>query len=36
VEPNDTEFYLLGRMEGKQPSMGPDKGGTEGKFGHEL
>jgi pilus assembly protein CpaC len=36
VEPNDTEFYLLGRMEGQRPSMGPDKGGTEGKFGHEL
>jgi pilus assembly protein CpaC len=36
VEPNDTEFYLLGRMEGRHPSLGPDKAGTEGKFGHEL
>lgn len=36
VEPNDTEFYLLGKMEGKKPSLGPDKAGSEGKFGHEL
>jgi pilus assembly protein CpaC len=36
VEPDDTEFYLLGRMEGRRPSLGPDKGGSEGKFGHEL
>ncbi|MEJ2694280.1 MAG: type II and III secretion system protein family protein [Candidatus Thiodiazotropha sp.] len=36
VEPNDTEFYLLGKMEGRRPSIGPDKAGTEGKFGHEL
>ncbi len=36
VEPDDTEFYLLGKMEGRRPSLGPDKTGTEGKFGHEL
>jgi pilus assembly protein CpaC len=36
VEPNDTEFYLLGRMEGRRPSLGPDKTGAEGIFGHEL
>lgn len=36
VEPNDTEFYLLGKMEGRRPSLGPDKAGAEGKFGHEL
>jgi pilus assembly protein CpaC len=36
VEPSDIEFYLLGRMEGRHPSLGPDKAGTEGKFGHEL
>jgi pilus assembly protein CpaC len=36
VEPNDTEFYLLGKMEGGKPKMGPDKSGAEGKFGHEL
>lgn len=36
VEPNDTEFYLLGKMEGRRPSLGPDKTGAEGKFGHEL
>jgi pilus assembly protein CpaC len=36
VEPNDTEFYLLGRMEGRLPSLGPDKTGAEDIFGHEL
>jgi pilus assembly protein CpaC len=36
VEPSDTEFYLLGKMEGRRPSLGPDKRGAEGKFGHEL
>jgi pilus assembly protein CpaC len=37
VEPNDTEFYLLGKMEGRRPSsLGPDKAGAEGKFGHEF
>ncbi len=36
VEPSDTEFYLLGKMEGRHPSLGPDKTGTEGKFGHEF
>jgi len=44
VEPNDFEFYLLGRMEGSgEPSprssktvlpAGSDKGGLEGDFGH--
>jgi len=35
VEPNDAEFYLLGRMEG---SASPDQsgGGTKADFGHEL
>jgi pilus assembly protein CpaC len=36
VEPNDTEFYLMGKLEGGNPQMGPDKSGAEGKFGHEL
>jgi hypothetical protein len=36
IEPSDTEFYLLGRMEGRRPSLGPDKTGAEGVFGHEL
>ncbi|MEH6824759.1 MAG: type II and III secretion system protein family protein [Motiliproteus sp.] len=36
VEPSDTEFYLMGLMEGRSPSLGPDKTGAEGKFGHEL
>lgn len=40
VEPNDFEFYLLGRLEGKKKPLGPDsslpddKGGLEGDFGH--
>lgn len=46
VEPNDVEFYLLGRMQGRKPgdystpspasSLGPDQRGTEGAFGHDL
>lgn len=32
VEPNDIEFYLMGRLQGRAPT----KGGTEGRFGHEL
>lgn len=40
VEPNDFEFYLLGRLEGKKRPLGTDsslpgdKGGLEGDFGH--
>jgi pilus assembly protein CpaC len=35
VEPNDADFYLLGRMEG---SASPDQsgGGTKANFGHDL
>jgi pilus assembly protein CpaC len=46
VEPNDVEFYLLGRMQGRKPgdystaspggTLGPDQRGTEGAFGHDL
>jgi pilus assembly protein CpaC len=46
VEPNDTEFYLLGRLQGRKPGtgshasssslLGPDKTGSEGHFGHDL
>jgi pilus assembly protein CpaC len=43
VEPSDTEFYLMGRLEGRgsgQPSLrerlGPNKDGSEGAFGHDL
>jgi pilus assembly protein CpaC len=46
VEPNDTEFYLLGRLQGHKPggaspaagtgTLGPDKSGAEGYFGHDL
>jgi pilus assembly protein CpaC len=45
VEPNDLEFYLLGRIQGRKPqatervpssSLGPDKTGSEGAFGHDL
>jgi pilus assembly protein CpaC len=44
VEPNDFEFYLLGKLEGQTeplpkkaggvPSVGSEKGGLEGDFGH--
>lgn len=40
VEPNDFEFYILGRLEGKMRPLSPDsslsgdKGGLEGDFGH--
>jgi pilus assembly protein CpaC len=46
VEPNDVEFYLMGRLQGSRPgdrsrtstsgSLGPDQRGTEGPFGHDL
>ncbi len=42
VEPNDLEFYLLGRMEGTRrkapalPAESLQKGGVEAGFGHEL
>ena len=39
VEPSATEFYLMGRLEGRSEpaaSLGPDREGAEGKFGHEL
>jgi pilus assembly protein CpaC len=45
VEPSDLEFYLLGRIQGRKPqaagaapsgSLGPDKTGSEGAFGHDL
>ncbi|WP_200376060.1 type II and III secretion system protein family protein [Thiocystis violacea] len=46
VEPNDTEFYLMGRLEGcrnrdpRNPfacgGLGPDTSGSEGPFGHDL
>lgn len=47
VEPSDLEFYLLGRVHGRKPretetaptpsgSLGPDKTGSEGAFGHDL
>jgi len=46
VEPNDVEFYLMGRLQGNRPGdrsysssrsrMGPDNQGTEGPFGHDL
>jgi pilus assembly protein CpaC len=45
VEPNDLEFYLLGRIQGHKPqapdntpvrTLGPDKTGSEGTFGHDL
>ena len=47
VAPSDVEFYLLGRMQGREPgtptaTQAPDPllnrraGGTEGRFGHDL
>jgi pilus assembly protein CpaC len=45
VDPNDTEFYLLGLLEGRRPSddefggaVGAEafRGGAEGRFGHDL
>lgn len=46
VEPNDQEFYLMGRLKARPPEkhagfetgggMGPDKTGSEGQFGHDL
>lgn len=38
VEPTDTEFYLLGRLEGKRDDDGgsKDMGGVDTSFGHSL
>jgi pilus assembly protein CpaC len=46
VEPNDKEFYLMGRLEGKpreaasstdsEPVADNESGGVESDFGHEL
>jgi pilus assembly protein CpaC len=46
VDPDDMEFYLLGRLQGRKPGararsrssgrLGPDKTGAEGHFGHDL
>jgi pilus assembly protein CpaC len=35
VEPSDVDFYLLGRMEGRNPPEQND-GGTKGDFGHDV
>ena len=41
IEPSDTEFYIMGRMEGRDSSDESDGGedtggGTEAEFGHDL
>ncbi len=39
VEPSDTEFYLMGRLEGRKqtgPTTPTGGGGTSGSFGHGL
>jgi len=40
VEPNDTDFYIMGRMEGKnkEPAKADNQqaGGTDGESGHEI
>ena len=37
VEPDDTDFYLLGRMEGKKSSSETEQsGGTDGEYGQQV
>jgi pilus assembly protein CpaC len=45
IEPNDIEYYIMGRMEGRGPEEEPEiipaampssQGGLEGSFGHQL
>ena len=36
VEPNDTEFYVLGIMEGQGGRSGNAKGELDGEFGHAM
>jgi len=38
IEPNDRDFYLMGRMEGKKPKSDESSqaGGTDGDFGHQV
>jgi pilus assembly protein CpaC len=41
VEPNDWDFYLMGRLEGKasgssKPAAADDEGGVEGEYGQQI
>jgi pilus assembly protein CpaC len=39
IEPDDKDFYLMGRMEGRKPedkSEAAQSGGTDGEFGHQV
>jgi pilus assembly protein CpaC len=36
VEPNDTEFYVLGLMEGQGAPKSGMKGDLDGEFGHAM
>jgi pilus assembly protein CpaC len=40
IEPSDTDFYLLGRMEGRPPKSSSqpvsDEGGAEGNYGQQV
>ena len=42
VEPNDWDFYLMGRLEGKSPrpseppATANDEGGVEGEYGQQI
>jgi pilus assembly protein CpaC len=38
VEPDDTDFYIMGRMEGRKAAKtdAQQAGGTDGEFGHEV
>lgn len=38
VEPSESDFYILGRMEGKKPAKtdASESGGTDSDFGHQV
>jgi hypothetical protein len=36
VEPNDAQFYLMGRMQENDLPPPKNAGGFEGEFGHDL
>lgn len=38
IEPSDSDFYIMGRMEGKKPARteASQTGGTDSEFGHQV
>ena len=36
IEPNDAEFYLEGRMEGREKGLPGVRGKMDGAFGHSM